>query len=169
MAVNTASSRRSIRSGLRVVQDAPHDLAFGECRLTARPPAIGLLELASPTKAHQPVALGNQLRTSQTQTHVVTPAQCGHAPDQLLFIASSAVQQDQERVGIIRLILPGDESCLYQRAGPCTRRTQRCVQPIEIHLWGTSGSDGAAWPRIKRHEPRLKFGSLRILPRRAYS
>ena len=116
--MNTASSRRSNAFGLGVVQDAPHDLGLRDGRLAPRPSALGLLELGAPAEADQTVALGDQLGAPQAQPHVVAPAQGGHRPDQLLLVTSPSVKQHQERIGIVRLILPGNESRLHQRAGP---------------------------------------------------
>jgi hypothetical protein len=88
-----------------------------------RPPAV----------AAGPALTGDDFGASQAQAHVVPPAHRGHRLYHLLLVAPSSVEQDQERIRIIRLVSLWDIPGLDERASHGVRAERRCVPPVVGH------------------------------------
>ena len=85
--------------------------------LVATPDAVMELEITAPAESGKPVALDDRLGPPQTQADVVPPAQGGHGADQLVLVTAPRVQEHQQRIGVVRLVLPRNEPRFHQVAG----------------------------------------------------
>src|SRR5204863_6817707 len=61
--------------------------------------------VAAPTVAEPAVgALTNELLAAQAHTNIVAPAQPGSQAQDLLLVAAVAMEEDEQRIGVVRLI-----------------------------------------------------------------
>ena len=79
---------------------------------------LAATEVGPPAVARRPPLAGDDLGAPQAQADVIPPAHRRHRPDHLLLVAAPGVEQDQERIRIVRLVPLGDEPRLDERARP---------------------------------------------------
>ena len=86
--------------------DGPDDIILEQLLIVAVvPPAV----------AGRPSAASRALRAAQADADVVAPAQPRGQPQHLLLVAAVAVEEDQQRVRVVRLVAGRQEGADRQR------------------------------------------------------
>src|SRR5438105_12521203 len=142
----------------RLLHGAEHVVFNNRIATAVRPPGVARAAVR---------ALAEVLGTTQADADVIAPAEPGRQAEDLLLIAAVAVQEDQQRVGVVRLVAGGEKGAhgeaaggLYFRRVKALGRTKQTPGETGVRHGGTYRARGNRFTDGRGHvteQPRMRM------------